>query len=137
MCGASRWTRDAASKRMDCFAALAMALRVRVTPSTSLRANGSRECAPDDRLREAIHLSACHGHGLLRFARNDAEGPQRTESPILWAGGRNVAFCGAAKLSQWHPSNGQWQFGWLVYIGASGMQASEPRARSEGRTGGY
>jgi hypothetical protein len=24
-------------------------------PSTSLRANGSRECAPDDRLREAIH----------------------------------------------------------------------------------
>jgi hypothetical protein len=27
--------------------------------SSSLRANGSRECAPDDRLREAIHLSAC------------------------------------------------------------------------------
>ncbi|WP_247512380.1 hypothetical protein, partial [Bradyrhizobium sp. 157] len=27
-------------------------------PSTpSLRANGSRECAPDDRLREAIHAS--------------------------------------------------------------------------------
>jgi hypothetical protein len=25
---------------------------------TSLRANGSRECAPDDRLREAIHLVA-------------------------------------------------------------------------------
>jgi hypothetical protein len=25
---------------------------------TSLRANGSRECAPDDRLREAIHLAA-------------------------------------------------------------------------------
>ena len=25
----------------------------------SLRANGSRECAPDDRLHEAIHLSAC------------------------------------------------------------------------------
>jgi hypothetical protein len=24
----------------------------------SLRANGSRECAPDDRLREAIHLAA-------------------------------------------------------------------------------
>jgi hypothetical protein len=24
--------------------------------STSLRANGSRECAPDDRLREAIHF---------------------------------------------------------------------------------
>src|SRR5258708_36467070 len=26
--------------------------------STSLRANGSRECAPDDRLREAIHTGA-------------------------------------------------------------------------------
>src|SRR5712672_3319666 len=26
--------------------------------ATSLRANGSRECAPDDRLREAIHLAA-------------------------------------------------------------------------------
>jgi hypothetical protein len=24
----------------------------------SLRANGSRKCAPDDRLREAIHLAA-------------------------------------------------------------------------------
>jgi len=27
-------------------------------PSTSLRANGSRERAPDDRLREAIHRAA-------------------------------------------------------------------------------
>src|SRR5262249_13017078 len=26
--------------------------------SSSLRANGSRECAPDDRLREAIHAAA-------------------------------------------------------------------------------
>src|SRR6266446_838088 len=25
---------------------------------SSLRANGSRECAPDDRLREAIHVTA-------------------------------------------------------------------------------
>jgi hypothetical protein len=25
---------------------------------SSLRANGSRECAPDDRLREAIHCTA-------------------------------------------------------------------------------
>jgi hypothetical protein len=25
---------------------------------TSLRANGSRECVPDDRLREAMHLAA-------------------------------------------------------------------------------
>src|ERR1700722_4316363 len=39
----------------------------------SLRgANGSRECAPDDRLHdEAIH-PALLPHGLLRFARNDA-----------------------------------------------------------------
>jgi hypothetical protein len=27
-------------------------------PQPSLRANGSRECAPDDRLREAIHEAA-------------------------------------------------------------------------------
>src|SRR6266852_7427070 len=43
---------------------------------TSLRANGSRECAPEDRLREAIHLSSyafTWRDGLLRrFApRND------------------------------------------------------------------
>jgi len=37
----------------------------------SLRANGSRECAPDDRLHEAIHLAARRKNGLLRFARND------------------------------------------------------------------
>jgi hypothetical protein len=30
-----------------------------IAVTTSLRANGSRECAPDDRLREAIHLSIC------------------------------------------------------------------------------
>jgi hypothetical protein len=32
----------------------------------SLRANGSRERAPDDRLREAIHLAAQRKNGLLR-----------------------------------------------------------------------
>src|SRR5260370_26582405 len=32
--------------------------------STSLRANGSRECAPDDRLREAIH-SAAYADGWI------------------------------------------------------------------------
>src|SRR6266436_8769303 len=39
----------------------------------SLRANGSRERAPDDRLREAIHRAAQRKNGLLRrFApRND------------------------------------------------------------------
>jgi hypothetical protein len=36
-------------------------------------ANGSRECAPDDRLRdEAIHSFFVLQDGLLRFARNDA-----------------------------------------------------------------
>jgi hypothetical protein len=34
--------------------------------SPSLRANGSRECAPDDRLREAIHRRAKKEDGLLR-----------------------------------------------------------------------
>jgi hypothetical protein len=40
---------------------------------SSLRANGSRERAPDGRLREAIHLVAERKNGLLRrFApRND------------------------------------------------------------------
>ena len=39
----------------------------------SLRANGSRECAPDDRLREVIHLAAQRKNGLLRryAPRND------------------------------------------------------------------
>jgi hypothetical protein len=40
----------------------------------SLRANGSRECAPDDRLREAIHdITARPQYGLLRriAPRND------------------------------------------------------------------
>src|SRR5436853_5880552 len=51
--------------------------RFRLTAlASSLRgANGSRECAPDDRLRdEAIQLSCCSTKaGLLRFARNDVE----------------------------------------------------------------
>jgi len=34
-------------------------------------ANGSRECAPDDRLREAIHSFFPRPDGLLRCARND------------------------------------------------------------------
>jgi hypothetical protein len=37
----------------------------------SLRANGSRECAPDERPREAIQLSFLLRYGLLRCARND------------------------------------------------------------------
>src|SRR5688572_20232708 len=39
----------------------------------SLRANGSRECAPDDRLREAIHPSVCRAMDcfVARAPRND------------------------------------------------------------------
>src|SRR5258707_14595707 len=41
----------------------------------SLRANGSRERAPDDRLREAIHRAAQRKNGLLRRSapRNDVK----------------------------------------------------------------
>src|SRR5579871_47189 len=43
---------------------------------TALRANGSRECAPDDRLREAIQPSQDTASGLLRRVapRNDGRG---------------------------------------------------------------
>src|ERR1700732_4400913 len=42
------------------------------SPSFFLGANGSRECAPDDRLRdEAIQLLASRRDGLLRFACNE------------------------------------------------------------------
>src|SRR5882762_470675 len=36
----------------------------------SLRANGSRHCAPDDRLREAIHRAAQRKNGLLKSLKN-------------------------------------------------------------------
>src|SRR4051794_40033797 len=39
--------------------------------SASLRANGSRECAPNDRLREAIHGRIRREDELLRCARHD------------------------------------------------------------------
>src|SRR5882757_4997278 len=61
---------------------------------TSLRANGSHECAPDDRLREAIHrpgrhcerseaihLAAQRKNGLLRCARNDGASGKHTFTP--------------------------------------------------------
>jgi hypothetical protein len=36
----------------------------------SLRANGSRECAPDDRLREAIQsMGTTFNHGRSRYRR--------------------------------------------------------------------
>jgi hypothetical protein len=43
-----------------------------MTEGPSLRANGSRECAPDDRLREAIHSADTAVLDLRRCApRND------------------------------------------------------------------
>ena len=38
-----------------------LVLGIHLQPRPSLRANGSRECAPDDRLREAIHFTASGG----------------------------------------------------------------------------
>src|SRR6266853_6508815 len=45
----------------------------------SLRATGSRECAPDDRLREAIHVAACRKMDcfVADAPRNDVEGAER------------------------------------------------------------
>jgi len=47
----------------------------------SLRANGSRECAPDDRLREAIQITNTKVNGLLRRVapRNDGLGLRRRD----------------------------------------------------------
>src|SRR6266705_504504 len=53
------------------------------TVEPSLRATGSRECAPDDRLREAIHRAATKDGLLRRYApRNDGK-PIRTRSSSL------------------------------------------------------
>jgi hypothetical protein len=51
---------------------------------SSLRANGSRECAPNHRLREAIHCCTKKEAGLLRrFApRNDGTPISKYDSAI-------------------------------------------------------
>src|SRR5258705_12736694 len=48
---------------------------------SSLRANGSRERAPDDRLREAIHRAAQRKNGLLRRLRPPSLVELRRTSP--------------------------------------------------------
>jgi hypothetical protein len=60
----------------------------------SLRANGSRECAPDDRLREAIHRAAQRKNGLLRRCtpRNDVEAAYA--SPQAGRGRRGIRHYG-------------------------------------------
>ena len=73
-------------------------------PQSSSPANRSRECAPDDRLREAIHrprrhcerseaihLATVRKHGLLRCARNDVEFQTRVRSRAAQCGSRECA----------------------------------------------
>ena len=45
---------------MDCFASLAMTPIAFPRTELSSPANGSRECAPDDRLRRGIQYAAAH-----------------------------------------------------------------------------
>ena len=58
MWGSSSCRRSGAGCRGKASIFKRWAPREQSAPSTSLRANGSRERAPDDRLREAIHLTA-------------------------------------------------------------------------------
>ena len=51
-----------------------------------MRANGSGESPPDDRLREPIHLTRQEKNGLLRFARNDGKVPENEMKVIGLAG---------------------------------------------------
>ncbi len=59
MTGSAKQSMARKKESMDCFVAALLAMtrgkRFATTLSPSLRANGSRERAPDDRLREAIH----------------------------------------------------------------------------------
>src|SRR5437016_3226274 len=54
-----------ALRRENAESHLQRSLKLKCRLSPSLRANGSRECAPDDRLREAIHRAAQRKNGLL------------------------------------------------------------------------
>src|SRR6266704_1519321 len=63
---------------------------------TSLRANGSRECAPDDGLREATHAATRGKNGLLRRHRSLAQTlrvcrrQRRTYAPAAPSAGGNT-----------------------------------------------
>jgi hypothetical protein len=49
------------------------------------------------------------------------------DRPSSWLrGAPRLYFAVQQTFREGDPSNGQWQFGWLVCIGAIGMQASEP-----------
>jgi hypothetical protein len=47
--------------------------RLAIKPSTSLRATGPRECAPDDRLREAIQDSGSARKTGLRRRKDSSQ----------------------------------------------------------------
>ena len=73
-------------------------------PTLSLRANGSRECAPDDRLREAIHTA--HNGDMDCFVanapRNDICGVHFCDCPDL-----GKSFCvSRTVLTQHHAGTG-------------------------------
>src|SRR5260370_25223874 len=59
---------------------------------SSLRANGSRECAPDDRLREAIHAATQRKNGLLRRSTPRNDGIARLPPLDLAYSAANTAF---------------------------------------------
>jgi hypothetical protein len=105
----------------------------------SLRANGSRECAPDDRLREAIHLAQQRKNGLLRCARNDVESQchplpsspaDRTEKPPR-TGYRRMRGMAAAFL---RPVGSQLPATW-PYTGPPPTQVCDPPSGSGRRHG--
>jgi hypothetical protein len=59
-CERSEAIHFSACRGMDCFAALAMTVKHRSAQRPSYPANGSRECAPDDRLRRGIQYAAVY-----------------------------------------------------------------------------
>jgi hypothetical protein len=64
-----RLPKSSDGQRLVCAVPTSILFEQRLALSPSLRANGSRECAPDDRLREAIHFAAQRKSGLLRRFR--------------------------------------------------------------------
>src|SRR5258708_33495301 len=91
-CAAAAGTKAARTARSKPASAISISISISTCASgasvdresqlPSLRANGWRECAPDDRLREAIHLAARKKAGLLRryAPRNDGKGgPKRLQ----------------------------------------------------------
>src|SRR6202790_2839922 len=91
----------------------------KVSPS-SLRANGSRECAPDDTLREAIHAAARRA-GLLRRCAPRNDGTLARERAGIQAYKRSDCACTGIRAMQ--------QVGWTVDAPWSNV-ASRPQQRA-------